>query len=81
MLAAAWAKLAGYGAAIGGVLLAILYIFNKGKKSARNKIKADTVDKIIDVSKKEKKIDKEVDTTSASDLRKRMREQYGSDAE
>ena len=75
------AKLGGYAAAIGGVLLAILYIFKKGKKSARNEIKADAVDKIIDVSKKEKKIDKKVDTTSASDLRKRMREQYGSDAE
>ena len=81
MLAGIWAKLAGYAAAIGGVLLGILYIFNSGKKSARNKIKADTVDKIIDVSKKEKKIDKEIKSSSASSRRDKLRSKYSSDSE
>lgn len=72
------AKLAGYGAAIGGVLLGILYIFNSGKKSARNKIKLDTMKTKIDVMEKNEVIDEKIDNTSDDELRKRMRRDHSS---
>lgn len=57
--------------AVLGILLAVR---QSGKKAARDEIKADTVDKIIEVVEKEKEIEKEVDTMPRSTKRDKLRE-------
>jgi len=70
-------------AILGGVVavLGILFaVFLKGKKAAREEIKADTVDKIIEIDKKEREIDQDIRDKPISDIRDGLR-RNASDAE
>lgn len=72
-------KLAGFGAAIVGVLLGILAIFKKGERSAENRISLETKDAEIDIMKKNEAIDEKIDNSSDAELRERMQRDHSSD--
>lgn len=64
-------------AILGGVvavLSILLTVYRKGVTAARDEIKADTVDKIIDIDKKEKEIDEQIRNDDISDVRNRLRD-------
>lgn len=71
-------------ASIGGVLLAALYLFKrgerKGAKKLKNKVNSQTVDAVLKTVKKEKEIDEEVKSASATERRNRLREYATSDS-
>lgn len=63
-------------AILGGVvaILGILFaVRQSGKRAARDEIKADTVDKIIEIDKKEREIDQDIRDKPISDIRDKLR--------
>jgi len=63
-------------AILGGVvaILGILFaVRQSGKRAAREEIKADTVDKIIEIDKKEREIDQDIRDKPISDIRDKLR--------
>ena len=79
------AKLAGYAAAIGGVLALLLTIFYKGKKSGRKEVKdavnAKTTEVVIETVKKEKKIDQAIESTPTDKLRDKLRQDWSGNSD
>lgn len=69
-------------AALGGIVaigLAILYIFNKGGKSARDKIQAKTAETIIKTVKERQEVEEDNRNIGADARRDRLFDEYSDD--
>ena len=60
MLSSLGAKIAGAGAVLLGILLALLKVFNAGQKAAVGKVNAETAEKVIEITERRKEIREDV---------------------
>jgi hypothetical protein len=77
------AKIGGYIALALGSLVALVTVFNKiknsGREEVRDKVNAETKDKIIEVMKDDKEIETTNRSMSGDDRRAELRRKYASD--
>lgn len=59
-------------ASIGGFLIVILFAYRKGRKSKADEVQAATTDSIIDITKKVRQNDQDVDSMSDDALNREL---------